>query len=478
MVVVVRGGSTNVVVVLLKTTFQCACGGASQLRHQKKNKFRSRVPFRAIIAQVLVCALFCVFVAAPSFPTAANAFLWRGFPSTLINKQASTQQKQQQQQQSGGDYANPGPFGVGHRYINVPRSRWIGPAQPIAAVVVYPAEGVHYGPEREWAQKATPAPVMVWAPGWTCLVEQYASLTTHLASHGIASVIPMAWHGDAIPSFDQDAEDLLRIVDWLADGARSERTLQGRINPGAIAVGGHSSGGATILEVVARDGRRFANMRRIRAAVSLSPSEFALADGRGMDYGGVSAGQVLGYVTAGDGDNRKPGDGWRRIANYVRAPLLLLSGELDKKTRNFNNANMIFRIGRSAPKLQITLRRGSHCFLEYGSRVSGGVVSGGSITGWPVPGGDGSWAPEVTTRRDELWDKLFYGAGGDSECPESAIFSEMLHPKDQLRLTRKLIGEWLALYLLGDNKMNDRLWGKDVWNSTTDNTILRVSRRA
>eukprot|EP00237_Pycnococcus_provasolii_P001405 CAMPEP_0119191658 /NCGR_PEP_ID=MMETSP1316-20130426/2392_1 /TAXON_ID=41880 /ORGANISM="Pycnococcus provasolii, Strain RCC2336" /LENGTH=924 /DNA_ID=CAMNT_0007186715 /DNA_START=227 /DNA_END=3001 /DNA_ORIENTATION=+ len=367
------------------------------------------------------------------------------------------------------NYGAPGKFGVGTRRVRIPRALMprayhdtltgatpddVPEAQVPADFevdVIYPSDVVAVEPNLPISTKG-PFAAVAWAPGWTCLSEQYTSVTHHLASHGFVVVSAVSFHGVAVPSFLQDWQDMLLALEWIrlfdsrthhedndvvrAIQAEHAHWLANAIDRDQLGLAGHSSGGSTVLRAAAGDGRRM--KRRVKAVMTMSPSEAVMSDGRSVQ-------QQLDAAQDDDPTNdRKPGDGWAKIRAEIRAPVSILAGELDRKTPMGGHSDIFFHQGGgSFPRTYAVIKRGSHCFLEYGGTADGGGGGGG-----------------VGGVKNHTW---FY-PGGDSECPEAKLFTGMLDPRKQLMITRKFAAQFFAFQLRGEVATVGKTWGQELKN--------------
>jgi hypothetical protein len=102
-----------------------------------------------------------------------------------------------------------------------------------------------------------PVPAVVLAPGFQIDGPPYHGYARHLASHGVAVLVPTFGDSLARPIAHSDLADaIIEMVDALADDPR--------FDPGRLGAGGHSRGGKASILAATRD-------PRIRASFNLDP---------------------------------------------------------------------------------------------------------------------------------------------------------------------------------------------------------------
>ncbi len=161
-----------------------------------------------------------------------------------------------------------------HRHLRVPGRGLV--RRRLVTVVRYPARGPATRVDVVGARPARgPFPLVVFGHGFAESPAVYASLLEAWARAGYVVAAPVfPLENAAAPGgpkesdlVHQPADMSLVIAGLLAAGADSGSDLRGLIDPGAIAVAGHSDGGETALAVAYAG---FYLDRRVGAAVILS----------------------------------------------------------------------------------------------------------------------------------------------------------------------------------------------------------------
>ncbi len=100
-------------------------------------------------------------------------------------------------------------------------------------------------------------PLVVLNHGFQLDPSQYLSYAEHLASWGYAVVLP-GYPGSILAPRNHRrlADDLLALLDWLeSQGPDPAGLFEGRVDPGRLALAGHSMGGKIALLVASEDKR-------------------------------------------------------------------------------------------------------------------------------------------------------------------------------------------------------------------------------
>ncbi len=230
--------------------------------------------------------------------------------------------------------AAPSSFAVGLRVLRlVDASRTIqlpnGTSQPrtLETYVRYPVLGAPSGadiPNAPAARAGGPFPLVVFGHGFDVTPALYASLLRSWARAGYVVAAPAFPRENADAAGGPDESDLTNqpadmrfvISSLLTDAGASSGPLTGLIDPGRIAVAGHSDGGDTALAVAYDSAFRDP---RIRAAVILSGAEIPGAEGFTFLPGGPPL-----LATQGTADTINPPTSTEAFFAAARRPKYLL----------------------------------------------------------------------------------------------------------------------------------------------------------
>jgi dienelactone hydrolase len=144
-----------------------------------------------------------------------------------------------------GDPGEPGPWAVWVANASVANP---DPQRPALAATTW-APGADDGA----TPLDGPLPLVVVFPGFGIRHTAYPYLTEHLASHGFAVVAatPSGWSFAEPQDHPKSAAELRAVLDWaLADGP-----LADRLDPGRVALAGHSAGGKLSFLAATEDPR-------------------------------------------------------------------------------------------------------------------------------------------------------------------------------------------------------------------------------
>ncbi len=180
--------------------------------------------------------------------------------------------------------------------------------RPVLSYIYYPAEGVPGGAEQPNAPAdatAGPFPLVVFAHGFGVTPAIYAGLLDAWVRAGFVVAAPLFPLANAHTPGGPEASDVVNqpgdmklvISSMLAMSASSTGPLAGTVNPGEIAVAGHSDGGETALAVAFS--RRLRDPR-VRAALIFSGAEMSNIGGYRFPASGLP---LLAVQGTADTDN-------------------------------------------------------------------------------------------------------------------------------------------------------------------------------
>jgi predicted dienelactone hydrolase len=229
------------------------------------------------------------------------------------------------------DYGAPGPFPVGFTIVELTKtSVTTGEPRVLATQVWYPAKadtGTPLGPYLRDADVAKGRfPLVVFSHGSCGIPNQSEFLMQALASRGFILAAPPhpgnTFSADCFATSDlADAyanrpADVTFVADSFLAFARDRGSrFHRRVHPKRLGAAGHSFGGHTTLRVAAAD-------RRFRAALALAPAT-------------------------------EPG-------LVIRAPLMVITGELDTLTPFATDAVPSYGLG-TGPRWLVEILRTGHC---------------------------------------------------------------------------------------------------------------------
>ena len=232
------------------------------------------------------------------------------------------------------DYGAPGPFPVGFAVVELAKtSVTSGAPRPLPTQVWYPATSGTGTPEGPFLRDAEVAkgrfPLVVFSHGSCGIPNQSVFLMQALASRGFILAAP-PHPGNTFSADCMTPENLLDAyanrpadVGFVADsflgfGRDKGSPFHRHVHPKRLGVTGHSFGGQTTLRVAATD-------RRFRAALALAPAA------------------------------TRPED-----ALVIRAPLMVITGELDSLTPFETDAVPSYGLG-TGPRYLVEILRTGHC---------------------------------------------------------------------------------------------------------------------
>jgi hypothetical protein len=251
----------------------------------------------------------------------------------------------------------------------------------------------------------------------------YDATLSHLASHGIVSVVPLFNDLASQPlvqgDFRSQLSQLLSAVAFVgaqgrpgagpAFGDATSGSWAGRVDASRFALAGHSAGAGVALQGAAEAGRRVAAVATIGAWVNIATTPWLPS-----------------------------------LGSAITAPALLLSGEWDEHAPLADNGQLVYD-ALTSPKLMPIIAGGSHCFLD--------------------------WTAGSANRSPPLLGLLpWYGY---SSCPKAQM--DALPPplgrggvgmRDQMMLSATHLAAFLRLYMLNDTDAAPLVWGEPMRRNT------------
>ena len=224
----------------------------------------------------------------------------------------------------GPDYAEPGPYRVDVREIEVPRP---GTTERFDARLFMPTPD-------DGDADIEASPIYAFGHGYLAPIEPYQSTLEHLASWGVTVVAPRSGSG-LVPSHQAFAADLVAALDEVTARSAADDWSGLPVDASARGVGGHSMGGGAAVLAAAQD-------PNIRAVATLTA-----ADTRPSAV---------------------------EAATRVQAPMLLVAGSEDRITPVDEHQRPIYEAAAGPAQLRI-LVGGGHCgYLDQADLI--GLVCG------------------------------------------------------------------------------------------------------
>ena len=241
------------------------------------------------------------------------------------------------------DYTVPGPLPVGVTTVVLTKSSvTTGAPRVLETLVWYPAKSGTGTPEGRFLRDADVAPghfpLVVFSHGSCGIPGQSVFLMEALASRGFIMAAPphpgntfspdCFDNSDLAEAYQNRPADVIFVADaFLAFGRDQGSRFHRHVHPKRLGVSGHSFGGTTTLLVTGRD-------RRFRAGLALAPGLVGTAD-------------------------RVP----------IRAPLMVITGEVDSLTPFQTEAVPSYQLGVGRRYLVEILKTGHCAFIPVCAEV-------------------------------------------------------------------------------------------------------------